>query len=123
MPEPSAFEFELDIEKLKGHKSPGSDQIPAELIKADCRIIRYKIHKLISSISDNEELPEECKVSTIVSIFKMGDKTYSSNYRGIWLCQLSTKFYPTSCAVNVNSLCRGNYLGSTMWISTQQVNY
>jgi len=33
-PEPSASEFELVIEKLKGHKSPGIDQIPTELIKA-----------------------------------------------------------------------------------------
>jgi len=32
VPEPSAFEFELAIEKLKSHKSPGIDQIPAELI-------------------------------------------------------------------------------------------
>jgi len=31
--ERSAFEFEIAIEKLKRHKSPGSDQIPAELIK------------------------------------------------------------------------------------------
>jgi len=32
--EPSASEFELAIDKLKSHKSPGIDQIPAELIKA-----------------------------------------------------------------------------------------
>jgi len=34
VPEPSVFEFELAIEKLKNYKSPGIDQIPAELIKA-----------------------------------------------------------------------------------------
>ena len=34
VPEPSAWEAELAIEKLKNHKSPGIDQIPAELIKA-----------------------------------------------------------------------------------------
>ena len=37
VPEPSAFEVELAIEKLKSHKSPGIDQIPAELIKAGGR--------------------------------------------------------------------------------------
>jgi len=31
VPEPSALEVELAIEKLKSHKSPGIDQIPAEL--------------------------------------------------------------------------------------------
>ena len=40
VPDPSAFEFELAIEKLKNHKSPGIDQIPAELIKAGVRTIR-----------------------------------------------------------------------------------
>jgi len=34
VPDPSAFEFEFVIEKLTSHKSPGNDQIPAELIKA-----------------------------------------------------------------------------------------
>ena len=48
VPEPSAFE--LAIEKLKSHKSPGIDQIPAELIKAGGRTICYVIHKLIISI-------------------------------------------------------------------------
>jgi hypothetical protein len=32
--EPSAFEFELAIEEVKNHKSPGTDQIPDELIQA-----------------------------------------------------------------------------------------
>jgi hypothetical protein len=34
VPEPSASEFEVTIRKLKACKSPGSDQIPAELIQA-----------------------------------------------------------------------------------------
>jgi hypothetical protein len=32
VPEPSAFEIEMAIEKLKRHKTPGINQIPAELI-------------------------------------------------------------------------------------------
>jgi hypothetical protein len=50
VPEPSAFEVDMAIEKLKGHKSPGIDQIPAELIKAGGRIFVSEIHKLIISI-------------------------------------------------------------------------
>jgi len=30
VPEPRDSEFELAVEKLKSHKSPGIDQIPAE---------------------------------------------------------------------------------------------
>jgi hypothetical protein len=47
--EPSAVEVELATEKLKRHKSPGIDQIPAELIKARGRAFRCAIHKLIIS--------------------------------------------------------------------------
>ena len=50
VPEPSALEVALAIEKLKSHKSPGIDQIPAELIKAGGRTIRGAIHKLIIAI-------------------------------------------------------------------------
>jgi hypothetical protein len=77
-------------EKLKRHKSPGINQIPAELIKAGGRIIRSEIHKLIISIWNKEELPEEWKESVIVPICKKGDKTDCSNYRGISL--LSTTY-------------------------------
>jgi len=37
VPEPSAFEVKLAIEKLKSHRSPDIEQIPAELIKAGGR--------------------------------------------------------------------------------------
>ena len=41
VPEPSASEFELAIDKLNSHKSPGIDQVPAELIKAGGRTICF----------------------------------------------------------------------------------
>ena len=50
MPEPSAFEVKLATEKLKSHKSPDTDKIPAELIKAGGRTIHSEINKLINSI-------------------------------------------------------------------------
>jgi hypothetical protein len=34
LPKPSAFEVDMATEKLTSHKSPGDDQIPAEVIKA-----------------------------------------------------------------------------------------
>ena len=69
VPEPSAFEFEMAIEKLKRHKSPSIDQIPAELIKARGRTIHYEIHTLFNSIWNKEELPEEWKELIIVPIY------------------------------------------------------
>jgi len=123
VPEPSAFEFELVIEKLKSHKSSGIDQIPAEMIKAGGRKIRCAIHKLIISVWNKEELPEEWKESIIVLIHKKGDKTDCNNYRGISLLPTTYKTFFQHSALKVNSICRGSYWGSSMWISTQQVDY
>jgi len=45
---------------------PGIDQIPAEVVKAEGRTIRCKIHKIINFIWDEEELPEEWKELILV---------------------------------------------------------
>ena len=47
VPEPRAAEVELAINKLRSHKSPGIDQIPAELIKGGGGTICLEIHKLL----------------------------------------------------------------------------
>ena len=85
MPEPSDFEFEFAIEKLKSHKSPGTDQIPEEVMKVWGRTIPYEIHKLIIFIWNKKELPDEWKESVNVPIYQKGDKTDYSNYRDISL--------------------------------------
>jgi len=98
VPEPSAFDFEMATEKPpppppplpKKHKSQGTDKIPTELIKAGDRTIHSEIHKLITSIWNKEELPEERKESIIVSSYKKGNKTGYSDYKGISL--LSSTF-------------------------------
>ena len=61
MHQPSAFEFEWDIERLKRHKPPGIYRIPAELIKAGGRAIHPEIYKLIHSVWTKEEFTEQCK--------------------------------------------------------------
>jgi hypothetical protein len=90
VPEPSTSEVEMAIDKLRRHKSPDTDPISAELIKAGGRTILYEIHKLINSIWNKEESSEQWKESIIVTICKKGDKTECSNYQGISL--LSTAY-------------------------------
>jgi len=97
VPEPSAAEFELAINKLKSHKSPGIDQIPAELIKAGGGTICMEIQKLITSIWKKEKLPEEWKESIIITIRKKGIKPIAIITEAYHSCQPLTKFYPTSC--------------------------
>jgi len=86
-----------DYWKPKKSQSPGMDQIPTYLLKLVGRSICSEMHKLINSIWNQEELPEEWKESIIVLVYKIGNTTDCSNYRGMSICQLCTKFYPTSC--------------------------
>jgi hypothetical protein len=58
VPEPSLVEVEVAIGKLKSYKSLGTDQIPAELIKAGGETLYSEIHRLIHSIWNKEELPQ-----------------------------------------------------------------
>ena len=55
MAEHSVFE----VERIKRHKAPGIDHIPAELIEGEGWTTPSEIHKLINYIWNKEELPEQ----------------------------------------------------------------
>jgi hypothetical protein len=69
VPECSAFKVDIAIEKLKRCKSPCTDQILAELIQAGGSILWSEIHKLINSVWNKEDLPQQWKESIIVPMY------------------------------------------------------
>jgi hypothetical protein len=80
VPEPSLVDVKTAIGKLKSYKSPGTDQIQAELIKAGGETLCSEMHKLICSVWNMEEFPQQWKESIIEPIHKKGDKTDCKNY-------------------------------------------
>jgi hypothetical protein len=78
LPGPSLLWIEFAIENLKKYKSPGRDQILAE---AGGEILLSAIQKLINSVWNKEELPDQWKESIIVPVHKKGDKSDCNNYR------------------------------------------
>jgi hypothetical protein len=66
---PSRLEVEIAVIKLKKYKSPGSDEIPVE---SGGEMLLSVIHKLINSVWNKEELPDQWKKSIIVSVHKKG---------------------------------------------------
>jgi hypothetical protein len=61
------------------------------VIQAGGENIRSEIHKLVNSIWNKEELPDQWKESIVVPVHKKGDKTVCSNYREISLLSTSYK--------------------------------
>jgi hypothetical protein len=100
--DPSPFEAEIAIAKLKTYKSPGSDQILVQLIQAGGKILQPTVHKPITSIWHKEKLPDKWKESIIVPVHKKGHKTECSNYQGISL--LSASYKQTKNKQKTNSL-------------------
>jgi hypothetical protein len=88
---PSYLEVDIAIPKLKNYKSPGSDNIMAELFQARNETLLSVIHKLITSICNKEELPNQWTESIITSVHKTGDKTDCNDYRGLSLLSTSYK--------------------------------
>jgi hypothetical protein len=74
VPEPSLVEVKIAIGKLKNYKSPGTDQIPVELIKAGDETLRFEINELLCSMWNKKELPQQWKESIIVPIYKNSDE-------------------------------------------------
>jgi hypothetical protein len=87
-------EAKITTEKLKRYKSPGIDQILAELIKAGSEILCSEIQKLIFCMWNKEELPHNSRRNLLLHQFirrviRLIIIEESPSY------QLPTKFYPS----------------------------
>jgi hypothetical protein len=92
-------------------KLPGNDQITAELINAGGRT--FSLRSINLSI-----LCGRCRWLCLFT----RRVTNCSNYRHITFANYIQNFIQHP-AVKVNSIRRGNYWGSSVWIPTQQVDY
>jgi hypothetical protein len=72
----------------------GIDQIPAELIRPGGETLCSEVHKLTPSVW-NDEFSQQWRNCFVVPISRKGGKTECNNYRGIFIYQLTTTFYPT----------------------------
>jgi hypothetical protein len=95
VPEPSLVEVEI-IGKLKSYKSLGNGQIPAKLIKAEGEMLCFEIHRLICSMWNKDELPQQWKESITVPIYKKSAKTDCNNYQSISILSPAYKILSNS---------------------------
>jgi hypothetical protein len=107
VPEPSAADVEMAMERLKRHTSPGIDQISAELIKQGVGKLVLSSINLLIQFWNVEDLPERRKESITLPIYKKCDKTDCFNDRGVSLLRSTYKIF-SNIIFNVNSIRGGN---------------
>nr|CAI5851621.1 unnamed protein product [Callosobruchus analis] len=73
------------VENIRNNKSPGVDEIPSELWKADIEKALDLILSLIKDIWVQEVLPTEWNNGIIIKISKKGDRKNCCNWRGVTL--------------------------------------
>jgi hypothetical protein len=96
VPGPSRLEVEIAISKLKKYNSPGSDKIPAELIKVGDETLLSAINKFIKSTLNKEEFSDQWKEFIIDPFTKRAIKLTVVIFSGYHCYQLRTRFYPIS---------------------------
>jgi hypothetical protein len=66
----SCFHVEIVLGKPKRYKLPAIDQIPAEMNEARSDTLRFEISRIINTILNMEELPQQWKETIITPILK-----------------------------------------------------
>lgn len=111
-------EIKLCIKKLKNKKSSGADYILNEMIKAGKEQILPILLKLFNKIFSSRTFPTVWQNNTLTPIFKKGDPSNPSNYRGIAVSSALCKLY---CSVLKNRL--QNFSDKNQLIPDCQIGY
>ena len=89
--QPSEIEVRNAIQKLKMNKSPGGDQISAEMLLADLDTAVKVLTNLLGKIWSKEKLPDDWTKGIIIKLPKKGDLSICDNWRGIMLLSIPSK--------------------------------
>ena len=90
---PTFDKVEKALRSLKSGKASGPDGIPAEVIKAGGSQLTEQLFLLIQRFWTEEQIPADLRDALIVTLFKKGDKSLCSNYRGISLLSAVGKLF------------------------------
>ena len=88
---PSLIEVKAAVHSLKWRKSPGTCDIPAEVINALNDENLILIRDLLSMIRTERSVPQNFKDGIIVPVYKKGSKQDCANYGGIALLLITGK--------------------------------
>ncbi|VDP32178.1 unnamed protein product [Schistosoma mattheei] len=80
---PTIEQTSIATRQIKSSTAAGSDNIPAEALKADVAVTARILHILFSKIWDEEQALTDWREGYLIKIPKKGDLRKCMNYRGI----------------------------------------
>jgi hypothetical protein len=86
-------ELEAALSKTKTGKAAGTDGIPAEFYKNLNADRKHELLKILNSILENEQVPDDFPSSTTVMLHKKCDRLDPINYRPITILNASMKIF------------------------------
>ena len=81
------------VRKLKCNKSAGPDSLIAELFKYSGTMIIDFLHVFFNALFEKGIFPKNWTHSIVIPLYKKGNINDPNNYRGISLCDISSKLY------------------------------
>lgn len=81
------------LKKMKNRKAAGPDGITTELLKHGGPLLEFRLLHLLNECWQKKKIPTEWQTAEVISIFKKGDRSKCSNYRGISLLSTAYKIY------------------------------
>ena len=99
---PSTAEIATAINALRAGKAAGEDGLAPELYRNGGATLLDRLATLLRTIWEKECIPSAWRMAVIIPVFKKGDKTVCSNYRGISLLNIALKILE---AVILRRLC------------------
>ena len=91
----SKEEVLLAVRKLKNKKAAGPDGIIGKMLKNSGNYVLDFFVKFFNALFEKGVFPERWTESIVLPLFKKGDANNPNNYRGISLCDASSKVYST----------------------------
>lgn len=83
VPDITVDEIQSALQEMKNNKSLGDDNIPIDVLKIANIKCMNDISNIFNYILKNEKIPDDWLKSTIILLYKKGDKSEINNYRPI----------------------------------------
>ena len=104
----SEEEVLIAVKRLKRHKAPGPDGLPPVVFKLFNNCLISHLTTLFNSILSTETFPEAWSLGAIKPIYKKGDKSIPSNYRGITLLNVMGKIFTSIIRDRISNWAESN---------------